>query len=125
MIKVNLNLANNLKNYDFFSKLVYNASLNVNKLCLLCFYKCLLAIPLIELILYYHEPYKIVKVVILLLLISISCILEILIVKYENYANICSCSYATDCIKTSDVYECDFIGTDDKTLCQRKCNINP
>ena len=36
MIKVNLNLANNLKNYDFFSKLVYNASLNVNKLCLLC-----------------------------------------------------------------------------------------
>ena len=89
------------------------------------FINTLLTIPLIELVftIYYQEPYKVIKILILLLLLFIGCFLEILIINKTRYNNTCSCAYASNCtLKSKNTYECKFIGTDGETFCQIECH---
>lgn len=90
------------------------------------FINILLIIPITE-ILYSllsekHEFFKIIILIILNIVYSI--FLTFLEYKLNIYYNICPCSVATNCeLESDNSYECNFIGTDNKTNCRKKCEF--
>ena len=134
-IKLDFSLSRRLLFYLLlFCFAILNYNLNnycgiVGNFCIrniISFTNILLIIPITE-VLYslLSEKHEFLKIIILIILnIVYSIFLIFLEYKLNIYYNICTCSVATNCkLESDNIYDCNFVGTDNKTNCRKKCEF--